>query len=100
MAALKLSAEHKAELTAAFPTIDWTKLFDLLQKAPAILALLQQLITLFGSGAKMKAAATTCPPAVDGCCDHKACCEACLASALQTAYLCAEHCAQCEECEE
>ncbi len=96
----KLTAEHKAALAAAFPTIDWQKLFDLFQKAPAILALVEQLLALFGSGAKMKAAATACPAPVDGCCDHKACCQACLASALQTAYLCAEHCAQCDECEE
>ncbi len=92
---VNLTTEQSEKLAlAGFSIQDLITL--IITKGPAAWALIQQLITLF-KGQPTQAKALACPAPADGCCDHKACCQACLASALQTAYLCAEHCAQCTD---
>lgn len=90
------TAEEKGDAKAI--TIDWSKLFELMQKFPAVLMLIQQIINIFVP------APTPIPPLkltakealTAGCCDHHACCTEVLCSALQTAAKAADHLCQCE----
>jgi hypothetical protein len=85
-----LTDEHKQQLKAA--GIDWRTLIQKL--GPLALQIIQIILGgLAGQQLQGKKQAVKA-----GCCDHHACCQEVLSSALQTASLAADHCCQC--CEE
>ena len=89
MANKELTEKQKQTLTAA--GIDWQALLQKLQKLGPLAMQILQVISAFLSQPQQMAAKP-------GTCDHHACCQAVLASALETAALAADHCCQC--CEE
>lgn len=78
--------------------IDWQKLLSILDKAPVVIALLKQLITLFADDQPVMANAHH----DDDCCDHKELCLRTLQSALCAACCAAKHYEVCcsEHCDE
>lgn len=93
--AMKATIVENADKLAAL-NLDWNKLLELLDKAPVVIALLKQLITLFADDKPLMASHHD-----DECCDHQELCRRTLQSTLCAACCAAKHYEVCcaEKCE-